>query len=348
MSSIPSLNLSHVQIHKPQAIGAIRRLFTPLGDNDYILEMDWSSIDHFLACWRKSEFALVYSRVSGRSAALTYGSAIHLALEQYYRGETDPEKIMVAGMPEFEANPPSLSEWRNIEKYRETITKYIAKYSKDDSFTIDKLGDTLMVEQPFSTPLCELEINDFIPYDASMLLPAGTPITEGKLFIRRLFVQWTGVIDLLIRDGSDQSRGIVDHKTTSIGGPTYYDGFDLTQQFRGYCWAATKISGEPVLKAMANVIEGRKPTKTGVSLEFQRKWITYLPEKISTWETDMKAIIADFMSKLVKGHFPENTHSCVGKYGKCEYFDVCRLEQKLQLHLLNTDIYTNNVWNPLT
>lgn len=348
---IPSLNLSHVHVHRPQSIGTVRKLFSHLEHDDYILEMDWSSINHFLTCWRASEFALVYSRVMGRTPALTYGSALHLSLEAYYRGERDVAKLLQVAAPEFEANPPGLGEWRNMEALEKAIKGYIEKYSALDAFQVKTtISGELMVEQAFSTPLCEIEINNWIPYYPDMLLPAMEGSLATKLYINKLYVQWTGVIDIAAEDGPDHDDLVIDHKTTSIGGPTYYDQFDLSQQTRGYCWAMSQLTGRPCRKFMANVIEGRAPTAKGKgnSLDFQRKWVTYTDEQISKWQHDMTSIIKDFIAKLVAGDFPENTHSCIGKFGKCSYLDVCRLPEKMRGTMLASDVYTSNIWNPLS
>ncbi len=346
---IPTISTRHVNVTKPQSAGTIRRLFTKLDGDNYVLEMDWSSIDNFLTCWKKSEYALVFSRTTGRTAALTYGTAYHLALEQYYRGERDIEKLLAAAQPEFDTNPPALDEYRNPEFLRKSLTEYIEKYSKEDSFLIQTMDGAPMIEQPFATPLCELVIKDWIPYNATMLLrdEDGAKIVKGKLYVDTIFVQWTGVIDILAADGSEKWPVVIDHKTTSVGGPTYYDQFDLAQQFRGYCWAAGKIMEQPVTHAMANVIEGRKETKTGKSRDYQRKWINYTTEQVERWQIDMTAIVTDLVSKLRTGHFPENTHSCVGKFGKCDFFDVCRLPENMRQTMLQSASFTNNVWNPL-
>jgi len=76
----------------------------------------------------------------------------------------------------------------------------------------------------------------------------------------QLHIIWSGVIDLVIAENG--RLFIVDHKTTSVEGDTYWKGFQLSQQFMGYVWAAQKIINKTIDGALANVLYGRAPTKT--------------------------------------------------------------------------------------
>lgn len=138
----------------------------------------------------------------------------------------------------------------------------------------------------------------------------------------------------------------VDHKTTSMLGSTFYDDFRMSSQTVGYHWAMRQR--HPDLKGfILNVIAWRKPTKTGTSLEFQRMPFYYDEFRLVEWYTDTVHQINDFLAHLQRNYFPKQTKWCVGKYGKCQYFDVCSAASKDERDfVLASDMFSNVTWTP--
>lgn len=354
-----------------------RYLLTHLENNDYIMEMDWTSMSGFLACPRKALWSLIHARTEGRSAAMLYGNAIHHGLEAFYRvlssdqsikhktvlDSTIMEQILSRGRHEFQDVPASLLEWRSKDKYARTIEAYIKHWQAGDEENIEilRLEDgSPMIEQAFSLPLTKVKVNQFVPYPITQLVAPIAYNLEGnpaiilatgedhRFWIDSIHVQWTGVIDLgLLSQGN---KWIMDHKTSSMGGDSFWQAFTLSQQLRGYVWAAQEITGHTYEGGVVNALFGRKPTEKGKGkeLELERKWLHYRPDQITEWRTGMVSHIEDLIHRLCKGVFPENSVSCVGKYGTCSYLDVCSMPPDMRLTMLASDQYADNVWNPLT
>lgn len=353
-TNILDLDLSEVQTHiKPQ--GKVRKLLkrSASGPDDYILEIDWSSLESFLVCKRSTLWKLVLSRSTYQTPALTYGSACHAALEVYYRSvamgldPADPSllaEMFHAGERCFMQAPPPTGEWRDYNQFCVNIQKYLKEESTKP--LIPKIiNGSPAVELPFAVPLAEmLDLHKTFVFPPSVLVEDETN-DAGYLFVRHLTVVWTGIIDLV--NEQNGQTWITDHKTSSVAGDSLFKGYELSQQFRGYQWAAEKLLGYEIHGVVANVLAGRKPTKTGKSFELLRRFYPYPRHRIDEWPSGVIALIEDFIHALTTGKFPEETQWCVGKYGTCPYFDVCSEPPELRHLMLSSDRYCDNVWQPL-
>lgn len=334
-----------------------RKFLKHLNNDDYILELDWSSSEPMLTCDRAAEYRLVHSRSTPAKAPLTYGAALHNALEHYYheRHEFGPA---IAQMPtsiaaalqtaeaEFVKLPSDVGEWRTYDRLVETFTAYVRHYA-DEDFAVLDYGGAPMIERSFRCELGVIDVNTFLPYPRKLLVVDPPLDTAPHFRVGKLHIVWTGIIDLVISQAG-QTR-VVDHKTTSIAGDGFYDSFELSQQFIGYQWATEKLLGFQLDGALLNAIIGRKPTEKGKgkTLEFARRHYNYPRHRIDEWPLSIMAIIEDFVHHLTQGFFPVKTQWCQGKYGQCPFFKVCTAPPEHRQALLYSDLFTANTWNPL-
>ena len=320
-----------------------RKLLKTLGDDNYLFEIDNTSLEGFLACDRAAFFNLVLGRTGIKGAAITYGKAIHRALELHYKDQADLPTQLQAGNEILSTLPYNPSEWRGPESFQKAIEGYHKKYPSEP-FSLIQLDSTPAVEQAFTYHLGEIKVDKTLVFSAEQIV---ADCNDPKpLYINTLQICWTGVIDLLVQQ--QNHIWVIDHKTSSVVGPTYFQGFELSQQFTGYVWAASKILGQRVSGALLNVIAGRKPTKTGTSLEFFRQYFPYADWQLAEWENDIMTLVADFVHRLTTNNFPKKTLWCINKFGVCPYHDVCKLSPDLRPTLLNSNQFETNVWNPLT
>lgn len=368
---LPTIHLSSSTPPKP--VLPTRKLLKPLGNDEYLLEMDWSSIESYITCPRSALWKLIHSRISHPKYALVYGKIIHKALEEYYLHKMEGKSISAEALislcePDFHAEPPDLNEWRNFTAFTNTITRYVHKYDKEDTFEVQQ------VETPFSVPLTTIPVGQFLHYPRELVVAEVNTIDKGavrdsyherngrelsganginnasgssRFYISKIHVMWTGVIDLIVKDQG--SLWILDHKTTSIEGDSFWSAFVLSPQFLGYSWAAEQITKQPITGAIANVLYGRHPTVKGQgrSLDLMRRHFFYKPEHIAEWRTNMTDIIARFIHDLFTQTFTMNGQQCNNKFGMCPYHDVCSMLPQQRLSMLATNQYVNNIWNPL-
>lgn len=335
-----NIDLSKVQT-KSRPLGQKRVLLQHKEKNDYILQIDNSSLESFNYCPRNSEYSLVHGRVLPAVSALVYGSAIHNGLEYWYKTvdldmehEDRVQRMLTCASETFqqESYIPQMSEWRTIDRCHDTLLRYVKHYDGEDLKVLSHNGRPA-VETAFSLPMGVLEVESDVELD-------------GNVFrVDNIHVYWTGKIDLLV--AQDNKRWIVDHKTTSMTGPTFYEHFMLSGQMLGYTWAAQEIFGEKPLGAMVNVIYGRPVTRTGTHTKFERERFPYRQDQIDEWKENTFTLVGDFVSNLIRNNFPMATSNCMGKYGKCKYHDVCTLPANQRMSMLNSDQFSDNTWSPL-
>lgn len=337
--------------------GKLRKLLKHLDGDNYALELDWSSTEPMLTCDRAAQYRLIHSRSTYPSPALVYGAALHEALEFLYRARhlvgrwpTDdlPDLInhaCASAEHHFLENPPPLtSEWRTFDRLREVVTLYVNKW-KDEQFSVLEINNEPMIERSFAQPLGEIKLNQILPFDRSLLV-ADAP-NGANFYVGTLHIVWTGIIDMVIEQ-NDQLY-VLDHKTSSVVGDSFYNAFELSQQFLGYQWAVEHLLGRELAGAVLNTIIGRQKTVkgSGTPNDFSRRFYPYPRHRLDEWPSSILSIIETFVHNLTKGFFPMKTSWCQGKYGQCPFFNVCSLPPQHRMIELMSDNYAPNVWNPL-
>ncbi len=351
---IPDIQLDNIHLGNTQQPGIRRRLLS-FHEGKFILRIDNSGLEDLVMCAFQGKVKKVLGRVPPTNAALVYGSAVHAGLEYHYKNyETRKTDEHIMGMAEeatkeFQNFTPALDEWRTLDRCIDTLQRYLKKYP-EEPFSIIGVDDVPQVEIPFSIPLGVIELNETLAFDWETLVEPDTWPDHIKgdepVEIKDLHIYWTGKIDLVI--SLDNQNWVSDHKTSSIVGPTYWKDFELSQPAIGYCWAGEQLYGTEFRGLLANVIVGRKPTKTGTPTDFQRQRFYYTRNRLQRWERNVTSIITSFVQRLVTDDFPQETKWCVGKYGVCPMHDECSLDtEEMTIRALYSSKFTNNTWSPL-
>lgn len=314
--------------------------------DDYILRIDNSTLERFQSCPRSSEYYVIERRTTHPTEALVAGGALHQGLEHMYRSPS-----LTASVPRaqeiarqwFIDHACPLS-WRTPDLVCKALKNYASMYEANDPWDIVVHNDERFVEKSFEVGLGHFDLDCVLPYSKKFLTGKGD---DNQLKVRRLYAVWIGKIDLLVR--SVNGLYVLDHKTTSLLGSTFYKQFELGQQPLGYVWAANKIFGEMPNGFIVNVIYWRPPRKNEAMgrVEFSRNMFNYQPSVIAEWETDVMNSIADFVGNLQRGYFSGYRMWCVNKYGMCPYHEVCTLPTLAQRKVyLNTSQFEHVVWDP--
>ena len=369
---IPSNSRSDLSL--PHSTPPTRKLFHWNPDGSLTFRVDWSSIESLLGCNRSAEYKLIHSRQGGSRSALTFGAAIHAGLEVWYRNkqtigiDTTREDLLSrcysAIESTFASSPPSLfPDYRTSDYAIQSFHSYITHYQNEILTPFIHEGKPL-VEFSFAYPLgkVELPIGMFEQWGFGTLT---NDIEQEKASHARMLssmdealttqIEWTGIIDMLAEVNGDLY--VVDHKTTSIISQDFFDGFEIAMQPTGY-FAAMKAAFPdlPIKGFMANVLACRKPvaaiTKSGkptTSKPFEafRRQYHYSDWHVNEFKQDALALVEELFANVTNKFFPKKTQWCVGKYGKCPYFDVCSLPPESRMDMLNSDQYTTNTWKPV-
>jgi hypothetical protein len=307
------------------------------------LFIDNSGLEKFDVCQRSAEYYLCRRRESNKEKpALQFGKIIHKILEaRYSRADVDVlsqfDKLVAVATAEFSKWTPPDGDYRNFAMAVDVISEYAAIYPFE-TFDLATFNGQPAVELPFACPLGTIDVEA----EVAILNPDGS---SRIVYLSKLHIVVKGKIDLLIR--REGRLYVMDHKTTSMMGPTYFNDFQISGQVYTYAWAAKELTGEEPHGFMVNALGVRAPTKSGKKLEFKRHTVTLYKELIEEWKKDVMYKVADFVEMARRGYFPKQTKWCAGKYGMCEYHGVCTLSSDMRDVALSTNEFKDVTWDPL-
>jgi len=314
----------------------------PLVDDCFMI--DNSSTEKIMTCRRAAEYYIGYKRqINGSRWALTFGRIVHKVMEvraRLIKSYITPDVVtamLTVADEEFKKHQPPEDDFRNYAFLVDLINEYNTTYPHE-SYTTVVHNQKPLIEIGFIHPLGEITLNT----RCAVRNPDGS-ITER--FVSTIKIMQTGRIDQVVSH-QDKIFGL-DHKTTSMMGPTYFKEFEMSSQMVAYKWAIETLTGLPVQGFVINALGLRKPTKTGKKLEFQRYVVSTSAESVDEWRRDTLSHLSNYFADCVEGFTPKGTKWCMGKYGACEFFDVCTLPHDQRHTLLNTNNYKTVTWDPL-
>lgn len=331
----------------------------PLVDGCFLI--DNSSLEALQTCPRAFEYSRLSKRISSADKpALSFGTAIHHALEWRYKNcrNTSPTIVDEEEMGKllheyFTAHPVTDDEPRNINLAIELMRRYNQKYHLEPfNVLVDDKGQT-MVELSFALPLFVYKTEESVMVETGVISPEGIKEYMPDQQTKEIPVIYTGRIDLPVM--WDDQLIIIDHKTTSMLGPQFFEEQKMSAQQLGYAWAFEQLTGKSVAGFCINGLRTRVPPVKPRSQTIDQWWdealqrdIIYIrPEQLTEWKKNVIALIETFFWHYSRQYLPMQTKWCVGKYGKCPYFDVCSLPKQTRPIMLSSPVFTDNTWSPL-
>lgn len=318
----------------------------PVIDGDYLF-FDNSTLDYLITCPRSAGFKILDQReLADERWAMRFGGIFHNAMQVRYTdcpmlcANTPTEANMLAGaQTEFEQTPPPPEQYRTLSLMTSLVKGYNQKYQVEDWDVVIANGKPL-VEVPFLIKLGELKV----PW-------------RDKPYI----IMYMGKIDLVVSLGGQIYT--LDFKTTSIMGKGFWEEMSVTPQFEGYCWAWWKQMKTLPTGYIVRAIRTRAPLKrddTGEPTskrakrrgdvepdDFEEARHFVDEERLLEWEYNTMAIISNFVTSHYQGYLPAHKKWCVGKYGRCQYFEVCNLPLDNRQLLLHSSMFVDSKWSPL-
>lgn len=345
--------------------------------------IDNSSCEKFVTCPQSAYNYLVLGREGQtRTAALTFGGALHAGLEKFLewqwcqqgvmpaRGVTfcSPDAQDLAIVKHFCENPLPLDifpDYRTVESCLEVMKHYRFQAQLPD-YQWEILSDASgpVIERAFELPLGVLEVGAFIKnIDLGAEWEALQPemkfrFEDAAVWVSHIHVAWSGRVDAIVH--ANGMARICDHKTASDKRYLNPQKYHLANQTIGYVWAAKQLFPSLDVKGfLLNGIIFRKPTGAGSifdkgprggepALSFARYYYEYSDERLLWWANNALTIVSDFIHCLTRNEFPSHTAWCHGTYGPCPYLEVCEQDSPaMREALINSDRYKTVTWNPV-
>ena len=254
------------------------------------------------------------------SLALDYGTSIHAGLEKLMLGE-DLDSA--------------------TEAFIKTATELNIDKWLDDKRCINRGIETLAAWQMYKRNLIhdyqaiEMDING--ENGRAVELSVHKQVGEFDTRIGYVCGYWSGRVDAVVK--YKDRLWILDHKTSSMLGDKFLDDKLRSNQFLGYWFLLNdtirKQFGENLAGVLLNVIcTGRK------EVAFETYEVPFAEWQIQEWFEETKINLGKIINYLVNITEIDNPRAlqerelCVGKYGKCPFFDVCNTTENARKSII--------------
>lgn len=292
-----------------------------------------------------------------RGGALGYGQVVHEGLRVWYEGmmnHTPRPRAMEQAVQAIADGWPQdhpTDDFRTLERAQRLLLKHIETYPIEN-FTV------LAVETPFLHPLgawldCQHSFvikdesdNAWKHQDPLRDICPGFPGPKGNCDICGKPcepIEYGGIYDLLVQFGQGQMSTlyVVDHKTTSQLGPTFFLQFKPNNQITGYCWGAEQMSDRKVAGAIINAL----CTTISGNMSFKRDFTNRDAADYAEFKTDVVTKCNMIVSHRLSGIWPKSTDQCQGKYGMCAFHSVHVLSDESERKQRRETDYVKRVWD---
>lgn len=167
----------------------------------------------------------------GESAALQCGTAIHTALEVYFK-TASVKQAQAAFQTAYEAWSDA-----NIPAAPERHQMYLLRYAYEN---VADILATWLKRHP-------LNAEPYKVYPDLVEIGFSFPLADGVLFYGRY--------DAIVEERNTGMFYVLDHKTTGQITADWAHTFKTSTQITGYTWAAQQLIGKPVAGAIINGIQ---------------------------------------------------------------------------------------------
>lgn len=286
--------------------------------------LDASKINEFKLCPQRYAYRFEQHLVNAGNddSALSFGSAIHSALESVYRGTgfdtvacpcNSPgcdyckgnqvprlAALFLAGYP---TNPIDEKNPRTRNRGLALLEAYLTRWRREPF-------EVIAVEVPL-----EITMDAF---------------------------RYVGRMDMIVR--WDEVVMPLDHKTASRLGTTFDAQFKLSTQITGYIVGTGMVSGEPVNTACLNAL--RVSGKIDPMDSFERMFTTRTPEDIDAWYWEINNTFQSILHYRELGRWPKNApYACVAYNRICPYYQLCTAGAATRETLI-ANAYEVKPWDP--
>ncbi len=262
------------------------------------MHLSASQLSTFQECQRKWYFSYVIQRIKPSTDAMFKGSLFHKIFELYYKDGYSYDDL-VSYCREKASHKPSI-----MSAVLLAFKSYTKKYP-------DRASQIVLDSK--DTPMCEVGFS--LQYDNE--------------------IEVIGYVDYMLQ--KSVKSYVTDIKVTSMSlTDWYFQGFELSYQTMLYSYVCAKLFPD-IGGFMIDGIQ-IKQNKNDVKVAFAMQFFP-LSINIASFESELHAI-AMHISKYKdsgKEYFPHNYTSCVTKYGRCAYHNICTMPEDVQEEYLLAD-----------
>jgi hypothetical protein len=298
------------------------------------LQWAWDSVSLglFKQCAHKYYLTLIEGwHLHPQPVALQFGIYFHKCMETRLRllaRGMDPHEVQLRTVRLALLLGESLQPGRT-ERTKETLARAVSWYC--EQFNDDAMRVTT---RPNGEPTVEY----------SFIIPLADD--KGPFQVDGHQMYMCGHLDAYVEFLGDY--WVCDYKTSKgTLDDNFFADFSNSYQQKGYMAAAHTLASTP---SSAIPAPPKGVIITGIELgvnynRFARQQVTWTTMQLNDYLTDLKVLIESAALFADRGRWPHNETQCVGRYGKCPFFDVCAATPPARQRLLESS-FRKSVWDP--
>lgn len=303
--------------------------------------MDATLLTSLMSCFRKSEFRFVnlYVPIGGKGNALECGSLVHVFLEYYNRS-------IIKGISKSQAAGLAFAAAETYIQGCKYCTDFIATPENPKPSCNHKVNEfpglhntpkdnetkPIRIGWAWVLDSCQQYLDH---YKNDHWIPLEVEKVKSKILYEdeNIIILWKAKLDLTV----DTNQGIfpMDHKTMKQN----RDTTSMNNQFIGQC----------LIEGTRSIVIDKFGFQTSLkpAEKFIRNMISYDASRLLEWQSE---ILPYWAYKLLEvnedGYYPPNFTQCEGKYGKCEFHDICEASVDMRETILKQKFKVGEEWNP--
>lgn len=292
--------------------------------NDFPMTIDSTMRASFVACpqlyfrtyfqhWKPKTESV--DLVAGKA----FASGIEAVRKAFWQDKiTDTEKCLAIGVAVLLTEYGTFTPPERHNKQPERMVAALIEYFQHYGFTTDQI-------QPYERGgKAAIELSFALPIPGTRHPTTGEPIL------------YTGRYDMVGVYGGQLF--VIDEKTTSQLGQTWFKNWVHRSQITGYCWAAREFE-MPVAGAIIRGISILK-TKFGhaESIQYRPEWM------VERWLKQLARDVNRMIGHWEENYWDYNLDTSCTLYGGCKLMEVCSAERPEAV--LEMD-FEKRIWDPL-
>jgi hypothetical protein len=347
----PDLTGIPVRIERPIATEAKEMLsvrYSASGTPEAV-RINFSSLDIIQTCPRKAYYLLKRKLLSNvESPALTFGTAIHKALEVFY------------SMSPKERELPT-----NFTKNAELIPSGVIPTEKH--FIYDALIQFCQKAEPLrglpdsdkrsianGVWILSHYFKSYINDEYMVYRDDKGPVTERTFTlplhkVGGVLIELHGTIDVVLENSKTGAILPADHKTSSIVGNDFYSRLRPNHQYTGYLMGAQQVLGLQTDSFLVNCIQVKpKPvTSRGQPPHFPRQVTKRTKEDFEEFCDVLSEAVTNFLQWSATDIWPLGPVNACANYGGCSFLDICAAPKSLRENMLSVK-FNSGATNAIT
>lgn len=297
-----------------------------------------SSLSIIQQCLQKANMSLFRGLGGGGSPATLFGTAIHSAMEEFYRG-TIAERVMPRNLAE---NLELMGSGEVLVQENDYLLYRAARAFIDKASPLHVLPPTDARSIPNGLWILFHYFTTYIDDPYEIMCDEDGPMVERLLEHSiynegELEIILFGTIDAILKNPRSNQILITDHKTSSVVGKDFYNRLKPNHQYTAYIKLAQECLNLETEDFMVNCIQVKKRPSTarGTAPHFPRQITKRTVDDIADFTKMLKYFVTQYLYCCEIDYWPKGDVNACSMYGGCQYLDICSAPNNIKENIIS-------------